>query len=262
MRPRYGRIAAFLAATSTTLVSLVGTLVVDQAGAPAAGSAVTLSSGPTAGSVGEPSAAASAALATAPLTALRAALSVGLASLSTTAPPAEASPADEPADEGADDPTEDPADRPADQAADDRADDAAGPVVPAPPEGSGTGRRVVFSESQQRVWLVDAAEDVVRTYLVSGSKVDNLDPGSYEVYSRSRTATGIDGSDLRLMVRFTVGDTAPIGFHSIPRMDGRRMQTRAELGTPLSHGCVRQALPDARALWRFAPVGTVVVVTA
>jgi len=64
------------------------------------------------------------------------------------------------------------------------------------------------------------------------------------------------------MVRFTQGFNDPIGFHSIPLMDGERMQTRAELGTPLSHGCVRQAFPDARALWRFAPVGTSVVVTA
>jgi lipoprotein-anchoring transpeptidase ErfK/SrfK len=29
----------------------------------------------------------------------------------------------------------------------------------------------------------------------------------------------------------------------------------------MSHGCIRQARPDARALWRFAPVGTQVVVT-
>ena len=40
------------------------------------------------------------------------------------------------------------------------------------------------------------------------------------------------------------------------------MQTRDELGTPQSHGCIRQARPDARALWKFAPLGTTVVVTA
>jgi lipoprotein-anchoring transpeptidase ErfK/SrfK len=44
-------------------------------------------------------------------------------------------------------------------------------------------------------------------------------------------------------------------------MRGERLQTTAELGTPLSHGCIRQARPDAKALWRFAPVGTTVVVT-
>ena len=40
------------------------------------------------------------------------------------------------------------------------------------------------------------------------------------------------------------------------------MQTVAELGTPLSHGCIRQKRADAIALWDFAPLGTTVVVTA
>src|SRR4051794_16616702 len=50
------------------------------------------------------------------------------------------------------------------------------------PAGGGTGRRVVFSKSAQRVWLVDAKESVRSTYLVSGSVTDNLSPGSYRVY--------------------------------------------------------------------------------
>jgi hypothetical protein len=129
------------------------------------------------------------------------------------------------------------------------------------PEGSGSGRRVVFDESDQRVWLVRADGSVARSYPVSGSVYDNLDPGTYAVYSRSLDAHGIDGSTMRFMVRFTRGDNAAIGFHSIPRMDGRPMQTRAELGTPLSHGCIRQAGADARAMWRFGRVGTPVVVT-
>lgn len=130
------------------------------------------------------------------------------------------------------------------------------------PPDSGQGRRVVFDMSRQRVWLVDDDSDVRRSYLVSGSAMDNLGPGTYEVFSRSRHATGIDGSSMDFMVRFTTGDNAAIGFHDIPQMNGEPVQTRDQLGTPLSHGCVRQARPDAVALWRFAPVGTTVVVTA
>ena len=136
-------------------------------------------------------------------------------------------------------------------------------VPPAVPEASGHGRRVVFAIGQQRVWLVDGGERVIRTYLVSGSVYDNLRPGSYEVYSRSRFASGIDDSgDMQYFVRFARGERAAIGFHSIPTKDGHPVQTRGELGTPLSHGCIRQARPDARRLWHFAPVGTPVVVTA
>ena len=130
------------------------------------------------------------------------------------------------------------------------------------PADSGTGRRVVFSESRQRVWLVRGTGEVRRTYPVSGSRYDNLDPGSYEVYSRSRTATGIeDSGTMRWFVRFTRGDTgAAIGFHDIPVLAGEQVQSVEDLGTPQSHGCIRQRTADARALWGFAPVGTRVVV--
>lgn len=130
------------------------------------------------------------------------------------------------------------------------------------PPRSGTGRRVVFSEGRQRVWLVAADGEVRRTYLVSGSLHDNLDPGRYEVYSRSRHAWGIDDSGtMEYFVRFTRGENAAIGFHDIPVHRGRPVQAPADLGTPQSHGCIRQRRSDAVALWRFASVGTRVVVT-
>ncbi|MGZ4446323.1 MAG: L,D-transpeptidase, partial [Nocardioides sp.] len=76
-------------------------------------------------------------------------------------------------------------------------------------------------------------------------------------------AWGIDDSGtMRYFVRFAHGQNAAIGFHDIPVDDGHLVQTRAQLGTPQSHGCVRQARPDAIALWHFAPLGTTVVVTA
>ena len=131
------------------------------------------------------------------------------------------------------------------------------------PEGSGAGRRVVFSEGQQRVWLVERGGAVLRTYLVSGSVHDNLDPGTYAVYSRSEQAWGIDDSGtMKYFVRFTQGDNAAIGFHDIPVDDGAKVQTADQLGTPLSHGCIRQKRSDAKALWAFAPLGTKVVVTS
>lgn len=132
------------------------------------------------------------------------------------------------------------------------------------PEGSGTGKRIVFSESRQRVWLVEPGQGVQRTYLVSGSTLDNLDPGTYSVYSTSRWAVGIDDSGvMEYFVRFTQGPSgAAIGFHTIPTKDGTALQTKAQLGTPQSHGCIRQKTADAIALWDFAPIGTKVVVTA
>lgn len=133
----------------------------------------------------------------------------------------------------------------------------------AAPLDSGAGRRVVFDQSQQRVWLVDADEQVERSYPVSGSVLDNLEPGSYNVYSKSRWATGINDSGvMEYFVRFTRGANAAIGFHTIPTKNGVPLQTKKQLGTPLSHGCIRQDMADAIALWEFAPIGTSVVVIA
>ena len=129
------------------------------------------------------------------------------------------------------------------------------------PADTGWGRRIVFDISDQRVWLVDGGDKVRRTYLVSGSLTDNLSPGTYAVYSRSRWAVGVDDSGtMEYFVRFTHGANAAIGFHSIPTKDGHLVQTRAKLGSPQSHGCIRQAKADAISLWRFAPEGTTVVV--
>jgi hypothetical protein len=131
------------------------------------------------------------------------------------------------------------------------------------PADTGWGKRIVFDISDQRVWLVAPGDEVSRTYLVSGSLTDNLEPGTYSVYSRSRWAVGVDDSGtMEYFVRFTHGDHAAIGFHSIPTKDGQLVQTLTELGTPQSHGCIRQAKQDAIRLWNFAPVGTKVVVTA
>lgn len=137
-------------------------------------------------------------------------------------------------------------------------------VAPDPaalPAGTGSGKRVVFSESAQRVWLVGTGNRVLSTYLVSGSVTDNLRPGRYDVYSKSRWAVGIDDSGvMQYFVRFAHGPNAAIGFHSIPTKNGDPLQTVAQLGTPQSHGCIRQRLSDAQRLWDFAAVGTDVVV--
>lgn len=135
---------------------------------------------------------------------------------------------------------------------------------PAVPADSGTGRRIVFDQSDQRVWLIDDDEAIERTYRVSGSRFDNLKTGTYAVQSKARHATAFDYSGtMEYFVRFATGYSEPIGFHSVPRdNDGKLEQTKSQLGTPLSAGCVRQWESDAVALWKFAPVGTTVVVTA
>ena len=155
----------------------------------------------------------------------------------------------------------------------------AGPVAPPPrpapvvtgrpgsgvplPVGSGAGRRIVYSEMvPQHAWLVAADGSVVRDFPVSG-RADWPRPGRYRVYSRSPYASNPGyGVTFRWMVRFTFGHRAAIGFHSIPRYyGGRPMQTEAQLGLPVGRGgCPHSADADAAFLYRWAALGTPVVV--
>ena len=133
---------------------------------------------------------------------------------------------------------------------------------PLPPE-SGSGRRIVYDRAGQRVWAIGKDGEIIRSWLVSGSKYSNELPGTHEVYSRSDMSTAWNGKAyLPKMVRWLKTDIGAIGFHSIPLHveDNSPYQTEAELGSRLSGGCQRQAKRDADFLWEFAQVGTPVVV--
>jgi lipoprotein-anchoring transpeptidase ErfK/SrfK len=140
---------------------------------------------------------------------------------------------------------------------------AAPTAFPELPEGSGAGRRVVYSNSAQRVWLVGDDGVAFDSWLVSGRRGVPR-PGVYSVYSRSPVSTAHNGSvSMQYMVRFANGRTLAIGFHSIPVTRGGRMiQKLEQLGTFRSSGCVRQRVEDAAKMWDFAAIGTPVVVIA
>lgn len=140
---------------------------------------------------------------------------------------------------------------------------SAGADAPPLPEGSGSGRRLVYSRAGQRVWAVDDQGRIIRSWLVSGSKYNNELPGTHQVYSKSEVTTAWNGKAyLKKMVRWLKTQRGNIGFHSIPIhvSDGTKYQTEDELGQRLSGGCQRQAPLDAAFVWDFATIGTKVVV--
>lgn len=127
------------------------------------------------------------------------------------------------------------------------------PTLPYPDEGS--GRRIIMSESGQRVWLVEATGELYNTHQVSGRRgIPGV--GRYRVYSKSRYAWAPhDGITMEFMVRFARKEW-PYGFHSIPVWpDESPLQTPAQLGTFRSGGCVRQLWDDAAVTFGWAEVG-------
>lgn len=140
------------------------------------------------------------------------------------------------------------------------------PIIPPPPPfpphpDVGDGKRIIYANAAQRVWLIDENNVVVDSYLVSGRE-GSPSPGTYSVFSKSENAYAYNGITMDWMVRFAWGVRLAIGFHGIPRYaDGTPMQTLDQLGTFQSHGCVRQDDVKAEALFHWAEIGTTVHVT-
>lgn len=136
------------------------------------------------------------------------------------------------------------------------------------PARSGTGRRIVISQTQNWIWLVEPGNRVA----LQAGVVDNpskLRPGSYTTGSkcgrpaRVRTNTSASGSvNLDHFVRFA---PCGIGFHRIPtqrRSPYAQIHPDWWLGTDFdaSHGCIRLSARTAKRVWDFTAAGVTRVV--
>ena len=130
------------------------------------------------------------------------------------------------------------------------------------PDNSGSGRRVVYKNSLQWVWIVDVNNIVVRVFPVSGL-LGVPNPGKYQVTSQSLRSFSLDLKDVWFnhMTRFALGPHGGnIGFHAIPTKYGKSIQTEAQLGSFQGSGCIRVRPDDAKFIFQYAKLGTTVVV--
>ncbi|MBV1941909.1 hypothetical protein KUF83_35915 [Streptomyces sp. BV286] len=122
------------------------------------------------------------------------------------------------------------------------------------PDGSGTGRRIVYSLAQRRVWLVDASDAPRRTFKVWPGTV-GPEPGNYTVGTRREAATGSDGVEIEHIVYFAVASGVNVAFSNA--VDGSSPPPPAS-GT--TTGGVRMKAADGDAVWKFGTAGTTVAV--
>lgn len=131
------------------------------------------------------------------------------------------------------------------------------------PAKSGTGRRIVYDETvPQHVWVIDGSGRVVRDFPVSG-RTDWPRPGTYRVFSKSPASSSQQYLvTFKWMIRFAHGRAASIGFHDIPRYRGGALvHPVSGLGQALGKGgCPHLTTADAQWLYRWAGLGTKVVV--
>jgi peptidoglycan hydrolase-like protein with peptidoglycan-binding domain len=131
---------------------------------------------------------------------------------------------------------------------------------------SGGGRRMVVSQSQNWLWLIDSAGHVVK----QGGIIDNpsvYGPGTYYTGPKcGRPARVLNNSDGGSLILHNFVRYAPCGggFHQIPtyRSTGTQIHPDYLLGTNYreSHGCIRVSRPMSDAIWNFAASSTKVVI--
>ncbi|CAM5544595.1 hypothetical protein [Streptomyces fumanus] len=127
-------------------------------------------------------------------------------------------------------------------------------ATPAVPDGSGTGRRIVYALGDKRVWLVDASDATRRSFTVWPGTV-SPDPGSYTVGTRTEATTGSDGVEVEHIVYFALADGISVGFSNA--VDGSSPPPPA---SGVKTGGIRVHKADGEALWAFATAGTTVSV--
>ncbi|MET9295143.1 hypothetical protein [Streptomyces sp. NPDC003077] len=124
--------------------------------------------------------------------------------------------------------------------------------VPVPGD-SGQGKRVVYSLSAKRVWLVAEDGKVVRTFEVAPSTV-NPAPGTYKVIDRDPSVTGSDGVPVEHVIKFATVGHVVVGFSAA--LDG----SMPDPNSPKKTGGIREKRDDGSAMWDFAAKETQVVV--
>jgi putative peptidoglycan binding protein/L,D-transpeptidase-like protein len=124
------------------------------------------------------------------------------------------------------------------------------------PAHSGKGRRIVLSQKQNWVWLVDSENEVI----AQGGIVDNpgvLHRGSFKTgsYCGRSARVKLNRSGSLWLDNFVRFAPCGIGFHRIPRSmaSGRQIHADHLLGTNLatSHGCIRVSAAMSKRIWKM-----------
>ena len=124
--------------------------------------------------------------------------------------------------------------------------------------------RVVLDE--QRAYFYTASRRLIATLPVSTGSNDQTPTGTFKVFSKSAQAffSPAPNERMRYMTRFTKGRQGDnIGFHGIPYKVTKNGEVPfyTPLGiAPVSHGCVRMRVADAKWVFENMKLGTVVAV--
>ncbi|WNI17142.1 hypothetical protein [Actinacidiphila sp. ITFR-21] len=127
------------------------------------------------------------------------------------------------------------------------------PPPPPVPANSGTGKRIVYSLSQQRVWVVPPGGAPVATFTVVPGTVP-AKPGTHYVSGRTPSTVGGDGARIEHVVYFEYTAETWVAFSA--RTDDKVVAP----GRSLHTGGIRAHRADIARIWNNTVHGSTVVV--
>lgn len=135
----------------------------------------------------------------------------------------------------------------------------------APMTANGAGKKIVISLKQQTMTLYERGHIVSVRKISSGKWATPTPLGTFAVKNKIPVAySRAYGLYMENWMAFSAD--GKYGLHSLPywklKNGGKLYEGAAHIGTPVSHGCVRQSLADSKSLYDWTPIGTPVIIQA
>jgi lipoprotein-anchoring transpeptidase ErfK/SrfK len=125
------------------------------------------------------------------------------------------------------------------------------------------GKKIVVSLKQQKMTLYENGRVVSIRRVSTGKWATPTPVGTFAVKNKIPVAYS-KAYGLYMENWMAFSPDGRYGLHSLPfwklRSGGRLYEGAAHIGTPVSHGCVRQTLAESKTLYNWATIGTPVII--
>lgn len=127
-----------------------------------------------------------------------------------------------------------------------------------------TGKRIEISLKNQELRMIERGK-VISVRKVSTGKWSTPTPtGKFKTKNKIPVAYS-RAYGLYMEYWMAITPDGKVGMHALPywrlKGGGKLYEGATHIGTPVSHGCIRQTLADAKSLYAWAPIGTPVTIT-
>ncbi len=129
--------------------------------------------------------------------------------------------------------------------------------------GAGKGKRIIVDLSEQKLKMVENNKVISIRQISTGKWSTPTPTGEYKTKNKITTAYSKPyGLYMEYWMAFSADGS--YGLHALPfwklKDGGKLYEGASHIGTPVSHGCIRQTVEDAKSLYEWAPVGTPVTI--